>query len=120
MKTSDLKQLIREEVRKVVSEIENSEDFSDLIYKDMWEDQLSWAKANRTSSRKNAKYPSERKQTAYLLSIAPKYGVNIDMLKKVLKQYDVLHDRTYGWIPGGLTWQEWVDAKIAKIVKISK
>tara|TARA_R110000868_G_scaffold82454_2_gene232820 strand:+ start:131 stop:397 length:267 start_codon:yes stop_codon:yes gene_type:complete len=81
-----------------------SEDFSDLVYKDMWEDQLLWAKAN--------KYPSERKQTAYLLSIAPKYGVNIDILEKALDQYDILHNKTYGWIPGGLTWQEWVDVKI--------
>ena len=114
MKKLELKELIKEEIKKVLREIENTEDFSDLIYKDMWEDQLSWVKANRTSSRKNAKYPSEREQIAYLLSIAPKYGIDIDILKKVLNQYDALHDRTYGMIPGGLTWQEWVDNKISK------
>ena len=97
-----------------LNEIENAEDFSDLVYKDMWNDLLAWAKSNRTSSRKNAKYPSESKQEAYLLSIAPKYQVDVNILKKTLKQYDDLHNRTYGMIPGGLTWQEWVDAKINK------
>lgn len=97
-----------------LNEIENAEDFSELVYKDMWNDLLAWAKSNRTSSRKNAKYPSESKQEAYLLSIAPKYQVDVNMLKRALKQYDDLHNRTYGMIPGGLTWQEWVDAKINK------
>lgn len=97
-----------------LNEIENAEDFSDLVYKDMWNDLLAWAKSNRTSSRKNAKYPSESKQEAYLLSIAPKYQVDVNILKKALKQYDDLHNRTYGMIPGGLIWQEWVDAKINK------
>jgi hypothetical protein len=98
-------------------ELNRSEDFSDLVYKDMWNDLLAWAKSNRTSSRKNAKYPSESKQEAYLLSIAPKYRVDVNILKKTLKQYDDLHNRTYGMIPGGLTWQEWVDAKIIDAIK---
>ena len=91
-----------------------SEDYSKLVYKDMWQDLLTWAKANRTSTRKNAKYPGIRKQEAYLFSIAPKYNVDVNALKKALKQYDVIHNKTFGWIPGGLTWQEWVDNKITK------
>jgi len=95
-----------------------SEDFSDLVYKDMWEDHLAWAKANRTSNKKNPKYPSEQKQDEYLFSIAPKYGVDPNILKKAIKQYNSLHDRTYGMIPGGLTWQEWTDAKIQSLSNI--
>ena len=110
MENFDFKKYLAEGI--LLNEIENNEDYSDLVYKDMWEDLLTWAKSNRTSSRKNAKYPSERKQEEYLLSIAPKYKVDINKLKIALKQYDALHNRTYGMIPGGLTWQEWVDAKI--------
>jgi hypothetical protein len=114
MKKFELKQIIKEEITKALTEIKNSEDFSDLVYKDMWEDLLTWAKSNRTSTRKDAKYPSLKKQEEYLFSIAPTYGVDVNMLKKALKQYDAIHNRTYGMIPGGLTWQEWVDAKISK------
>jgi hypothetical protein len=112
MKKSELKQLIKE----VLNEIENTEDYSGLVYKDMWDNLLTWAKSNRTSTRKNAKYPSERKQEEYLFSIAPTYGVDVNMLKKALRQYDAIHNRTYGMIPGGLTWQEWVDDKISKLM----
>jgi hypothetical protein len=115
MKKSELQQLIREEISKVLKEEnDNTENFSDLVYKNMWEDLLTWAKSNRTSSRKNANYPSKSKQEEYLLSIAPKYKVDVSLLKKALKNYDAIHNRTYGMIPGGLTWQEWVDAKISK------
>jgi ribosomal protein L17 len=115
MKKSQLKQIIREEISNILDEErKNTEDFSGLVYKNMWEDLLTWAKSNRTSSRKDANYPSKRKQEKYLLSIAPKYKVDVSLLKKALKTYDAIHNRTYGMIPGGLTWQEWLDAKISK------
>ena len=78
-------------------------------WRDLWDEHTEWAEANRTSTRKDANYPSARKQNDNIFSLSTKYGFDPIEIKKLTKQWEKINDRTYGAIN---PYEIWMDDKL--------
>mgnify|MGYP007047670962 CR=1 FL=1 len=97
--------------------IKKFNDFPINESKNNWDDLyaalIKWCEENKSSTRKDANFPSWSKQKKYLYSIANDYGFDASLIKKLTNRYDELHRQTYRssryWLP---EYEDWMRKKL--------